>query len=244
MFELCREAAVLGDDRPAVGFEFYLLFAGIHHGLNGKAHPRPQLCPGARLTIVEHLRILMEFTSDTVPAIFTHDGVVVALDMGLDGVPDIAQAASRSDLLDTDPERLLGDFDQPFGQDGGLSDAEHLTGIAMEAILDDGNVNVDDIPFFQPLLAGYTVADNLVDRGADRPGKTAVVERRGDGVLFIDNVVVTYFVQFEGGDPRLNMGGDHLQYLCRQFSGDAHFCDLSCSFYCDTHLKMFENPGN
>ena len=48
----------------------------------------------------------------------------------------------------------LGDSRQAPGQDGGLADEEHLARVAVVAVLDDGDVDVDDVPFFSRLLPG------------------------------------------------------------------------------------------
>jgi hypothetical protein len=42
--------------------------------------------------------------------------------------------------------------------------------VAVVAILDDGDVEVEDVAVLQHLVAGDAVADHVVDRGADGLG--------------------------------------------------------------------------
>ena len=87
----------------------------------------------------------------------------------------------------------------------------------------------------QGLLVRNTVADHVVDRGADRLREAFVVERRGDGLLHIDDVVMADAVQLYGGNAGLDVFGDHFQDFGGQFAGDTHFCDVLGGFEGDGH---------
>ena len=50
---------------------------------------------------------------------------------------------------------------------GGLADEVHAAGVAVEAVLDDRDVDVDDVAGLQALVVRDAVADHVVDRGAD-----------------------------------------------------------------------------
>jgi len=76
-------------------------------------------------------------------------------------------------------------------------------------VLDDGNVDVDNIAFFERLVIGDAMANLVVDRGADRFGvglvaAAGVVQRGGNAALHIHDVVVGQLVDFVGGDPGLD----------------------------------------
>lgn len=45
---------------------------------------------------------------------------------------------------------------------------KHAAGVAVVAILDRGDVKVDDIAIFQLLIARYAMANLVIDRGTDR----------------------------------------------------------------------------
>ncbi|MNJ72496.1 hypothetical protein D3C77_691530 [compost metagenome] len=53
-----------------------------------------------------------------------------------------------------------------------------------------------------------------------------VVERGGDGLLNVDDIVVADAIQLLGGDPGLDVGLDHFQHLGGQAAGDAHLLDF------------------
>ena len=45
----------------------------------------------------------------------------------------------------------------------GLADFEHTAGVAMPAVLDDRDIDIDDIAFLQWFVVGNSVADLVVD---------------------------------------------------------------------------------
>src|SRR5690606_15814396 len=104
---------------------------------------------------------------------------------------------------------------------------EHLAGITVEVVLDDGDIDIDDVALLQHLgIAGDAVADHLVDRRADGLGEAVVVERGGNGLLYVDYIVMTKTVQFSSGYARTHMRSDHFQHLGGQAAGDTHLFDF------------------
>ena len=73
---------------------------------------------------------------------------------------------------------------------GDFADGKHTAGIAVEAVFFNGQVDVDDVAFFQRLVIGNAVADNVVDGGAAgfRIGRVAVVEGGWITALNVDVV--------------------------------------------------------
>ena len=102
----------------------------------------------------------------------------------------------------------------------------HAAGIAMPAIDDDGDVDIDDVAIDQLLRPRNAVADHMVDRGADRFRKAAIIERRRNGVMG-DDVIVAQLVQRLGGDARHDMRCDEIQRLGGQMPGAAHLHEIS-----------------
>src|SRR5262249_59747162 len=70
MLEMSRQAAVFGDRRPAVLFNFNFVTSSIDHRLDGQNHPFLQSNPAVRLTIIWHRRFLIQLLSDAL----THEG--------------------------------------------------------------------------------------------------------------------------------------------------------------------------
>src|SRR5690349_14438680 len=106
--------------------------------------------------------------------------------MTLYGMPDISQPHARADQLNPLDHALMTDPTQAFCLHGGWAHVEHHAGVAMIPVLDDGDVDIDDIAVFEHPFSRYTVADLVVHRGADRLGKTLIVEGGRYGVLGID----------------------------------------------------------
>lgn len=102
--------------------------------------------------------------------------------------------------------------------------------IAMKFILDHRDIDIHDIAVFQHTVAGDAVADLVVDRRADRFGKTVVVQRRRDRFLGVHDVVMADTIQLVGRDTGFDVGADHLQDFAREAAGHAHFFDLFGSF--------------
>ena len=114
----------------------------------------------------------------------------------LDNVPDIADLDARSHNLDAFAHAFIGGINQFLYMLRSIADDEHLAGIPMETILDHGDINIDDIAIFQFLVPGYAVTDLVVDRGTDRFREATVIQRGRDGLLLVDDVIVTQLVEF------------------------------------------------
>ena len=241
MLPLGGVAAVLRDRGPAVGEDLHVPLAGVDHGLDGERHARldPHSRPG--LPVVEDLRLLVEHPPDTVAAELAHDGAVVALGMVLDRVPDVAEPGARPHPLDPAPHALAADPGDPLADERRLADEEHAAGIAVVAILDHRDVDVDDVAVLQPPIARDAVADHVVDRRADGLRKAAVVEWGGDRLLLLHDVPVADGVELSGGHPRGHVRLDHLQHLRGEPSGDAHPVDFFGGLDGDRHTAGRQN---
>ncbi len=178
MLPLCRQRTVFGDDSPAVGHFADVATPGVDHGLDGEGHAFAQHFSRARLAVVQHLRVFVEVAADAMAAEFAHDAVARALGEGLDDVADVAQPRTRFDQRDAMPHGLEGDVNQPLHMLGYGADTEHAAAVAVESVLDDGDVDVDHIAALQRFVVRNAVADDIVDRGADRRGVGRVARRR------------------------------------------------------------------
>src|SRR5690606_38845945 len=156
--------------------------------------------------------------------------------VALDGVADVDHGSALEPLEDASEHGRAGHLDQAPGLQRGLADEVHPAGVAVPAVLDDGDVDIDDVALPQHLgLAGDAVADDVVDRGADRRREALVTQVGRDGVLDLDDVVVADPVQLGGADPRLHVRGHDLQHLGGKAAGDAHAFDVLRSLETDLH---------
>ncbi len=227
VFPLRRQATVLGDGGPTVTEDTGSGFAGVDHWLDRKGHALPQCLPGARLPVVQYLRFFVEGVADTMATEITHYGVVIFFCVSLYNVAYVAEGRAWAHHLDGLVQALLGDAHQALGMCRGFAGKEHFAGVAVPAILDDGDVDINDVALFQGLAVGwYTVADHFVDRSADGFGEAAVAEAGGNRFLYIDYVVVAALVQFFRSDSGDDILANHFQDLCSEATCSAHLGDL------------------
>ena len=189
---------------------------------------------------MQHLWLFVEHTANAVATKLTHHRKAVAFGKALDRVTNVTQVGAGFDLLNAFPHGIVGQGRQAFGGDRCLTDMEHAAGVAMPAVLDDGDVDVHRVPFFQGLVVGDAMANLVVDRGADGFGiglvaTGCVVQRRRNGFLDIHDVVVTELVEFVGGDTRLHIGRDEVENFGGQAARHAHRSDVVGIFDGDGH---------
>ena len=98
-------------------------------------------------------------------------------------------------------QRLAGALDEQPRLLVDLADEVGRVGVAVHAADERGDVDVDDVAVAQHGGVGDAVADDLVDRGAQRLGEAAVAERRRVGAV-VDEELVPDAVQLVGGDAR------------------------------------------
>ncbi len=147
---------------------------------------------------------------------------------------------ARPDLADAQPHRIEGDFAQALGLDRRGADIEHAAAVAVEAVLDDRDVDVDDVAGLEGLLTGNAVAHDVVDGGAQRRGvgtvaRRRVIEGRRNHLLHVDLMIVRDAVELARGDTRAHVRRQKIEQLRCEASGDAHLRDLFLVLYCNRH---------
>ena len=113
----------------------------------------------------------------------------------------------------------------------GLSDEKHAAGVAVKAVFDDGDVDIDGVAALQVLVAGNAVANDMIHGGADGLWEAAVVERGGNGILNVRNVFMADAIKLAGCYARLHIISNHIKDIGGQSAGDPHFVLLFRCFY-------------
>ena len=169
--------------------------------------------------------------------------------MGLNGVADVAEGGAWANRGDAPVQALLSHPRQPLGQHRRLAHQKHLARVPVVAVLDDGDVDVEDVTALQRLLRRWdAVADHMVDRSADRAGEwrnagaVAVVQRRRNAVYLIDDVAVADVVELVRGHARPDMLADHLEHAGGQAPGAAHAFDVSGVGGFGVHGRLWYKP--
>src|SRR5690606_34374002 len=199
-------------------------------------------------SVVQHLRIVVVDLAAAVAAVLADHAEAFGFGVLLDGMADVAQGRARLHRADAAEHGLAGGLDQAPGHHRGLAHVVHAAGVAVPAVLDHGDVDVDDVAVLQDLArAGDAVADDVVDRGADRGGEAAVAHVGRDRALDVDDVVVADPVQLGGGHAGLHVGGHDLEHLGGQAAGDAHLLQVGGGLELDRHpliIPLDASPRN
>jgi len=128
-------------------------------------------------------RRVVEHPADAVAAEIAHHRIAVAFRVTLDRIADRADMEARLDHSDAAHHRLVGHISQFFCfQRDAVADEIHTARVAMPAVDDHRHIDVESVAFHQPSIAGNTVTDHMIDRGADRFRKAAIAEWGGDGI--------------------------------------------------------------
>lgn len=112
---------------------------------------------------MDYLWFIVENTAKTMAAEIADNAIAMLFGMMLDRGANIAEMIARFCLLDTQHQAFIGDINQPLRLDRHITDQKHPAGVAMPAVKDNRNIDIDDITRFQFLLAGYAVADDVID---------------------------------------------------------------------------------
>src|SRR6266481_1488423 len=154
---------VFGNDSPAIAQLFDVCLAGIDHRFDGEDHAGFQSDPGALTSVMKYLWFFMKTLADTMPAEFAHHAIAQRLDKTLDSMTDITQVSAWLDGTYAAPHRLIGDFTQTLGLNGRYADIKHAAAVAVIAVFDDSDVQIDNVAVFQHFVAGNTVTHLMID---------------------------------------------------------------------------------
>jgi len=151
---------------PAIIKDFHVRPAQIDHGLNGEEHALFQGQASARLAIVNDIGRCVEMAADPVPAEIPHNAATMTFRIGLNGVADIAQRRAGLHRRNAFPHGVESDVDQTFGLAARFAHSDHAAGVAMPAIDDQCDIDIDDVAVLQRLIPRNAMTDHVIDRGA------------------------------------------------------------------------------
>ena len=217
---------VLGHHGPLIGQGFHVAFACVEHRLDGENHARLQFHALAREAVMQYLRLIVVHLADAMAAVFAHHAVACFLGQGLNGMPDIAQGRSGADDANTGAHGVVSGFHQAPRFRARLTHEVHAAGVAVPAVLDHGDVDIDDVAVFQRGGCRDAMAHDVVHRGADCFREAVITHVAGDSLLHIDDVVVAELVQLVCGHAGFNVFRDHGQDFGGQHAGQFGLSDL------------------
>ena len=124
-----------------------MIAALIDHWLDGKNHSRSQHGVGSFFSDISDPWVLVKLESNSVSANLTNHGVAVFVGMVGYRLCNIPQEAPRLDLLQSQLHALFCHLDQIGCLLAHLTDAEHTGGVGIIAIVNGGNIHIDNISF-------------------------------------------------------------------------------------------------
>ena len=112
---------------------------------------------------------------------------------------------------------------------------EHTAGVAVEFVFNNRDVDVHCVTWLENSLSRYAMANDMIQRRADRFGKSAVIKRRRYRILRFGDELVANCIQFARAYTRLDVAANHIQDVGRQAPGNTHLGLLFRCFYGDVH---------
>jgi hypothetical protein len=197
------------------------VLAQVHHRLDREEHAGPQQLARARLAEVQDVGRIVEHPAQAVPAEVAHHRAAHAFHIGLDGVADVAGPGAGLHRRQATLQRFVGHVHQPLGPWGDRAHAIHARRVAVPAVDDDRDVDVDDVALAQDPLARDAVADDVVGADAGGLGVAAVAQAGGQGAVVQDELA-RQVVQLLGHHAGDHVRGQHVEALGGQPAGLAH----------------------
>ena len=182
MLPLCGQAVISRHGCPTIGQNAHAKFSNVDHRFDREHHARQQNHAGARFAVMRDLWLVVIDLANAVAAKITHDGEAHRLDVALNGVPDVAQPRARLHGANAAPHGSVGCLGQSFSGDARLADVEHAAGVAVIAVDDHRDVNVEDVAVLQFFVARNAVANDVIHRRANRLRERVVLR----AVTYVD----------------------------------------------------------
>ena len=174
-----------------------------------------------RLAVMQNVGPVVEYAAKAVPAEIPNHTAPLGFRILLDRCADMACCMAGLHGGNATHQGIVGDVDQPLGPSRKLPHGVHAAGVAVPAVDDQRHIDVDDIPVLEGLGIGDAVAHDVVDRCADRPRESTIVERCRDR-LVVQGKADNQFVQVIRGYTRLHMLDEHVEHLRGELTSLAH----------------------
>ena len=176
---------------------------------------------------MDDLRAVVKDAAQAMAAKVADHAIAVLFGMALDHRADVTQMIAGLGLFDAQHQAFIGYLDQAARLDRRFARDEHAAGVAMPAIDQRGDVDIDDVAILEPIVAGDAMADDIVDRCAAAMGIAAIAQGRGHAAA-VERHAPDDVVQFAGRDAGHDMRYQRVEYLGGEPSGLAHASKTGC----------------
>ncbi len=223
VLKLRGRETVLGPHGPTIAFVAPRVAAArIDHRLDGKAHAGEQSID-ATLTIWEvgDRRIEVELATESVTDVLPNDRKTSAMCFSDDNFANRADAATRRQCFDCQVHAIERALRHPAPLLVHAPNEKCLALIAMPAIDDGGDIDVDDVAIVQHIAIGDAVANHIIDTGAAALGEVLVTERRAL-VTALECPRTDEIVNVAGRNARDNLRPEKIHQLSVHLAGVSH----------------------
>src|SRR5437773_8249749 len=162
----------------------------------------------------------MKVAADAVANIFLDDAETVLTRMANDRIADVRDAAVGLEVVDGEPEALERTLHHAAGQVRWHADDERLARIAVPAVNDAREIDVDDVALFEDVVARNAMANDIVDARAATRRKCArlpVIAKLGRDVAVIARVCFHKLIDL----PGCHAGADQASGLVHELGIEA-----------------------
>ena len=149
------------------------------------------------------------------------DRVAACFGMALDGSGNVAQAVAGLRVLNADHQAFVRDVDEAASLQRHVPHQIHATGIAVPAVYDRGDVDVDDVAVLEGTIRRNSMAHDMVDRGAAALRIAAIVQRCRNASL-TQHMFAHDVVELACGDTGHDMRNECVEDLGGKPPGPAH----------------------
>jgi len=233
MLKLRRERPVPRDRRPAIAKDFDVRFAEIDHWLDRKEHPGLQFSwnviglTGLRLRdVVQNIGWEVKTLAKTVTAKVGDHATALGSRKVLYRTANVVGRIARLYGGNTHHQRLMRDVDQPLRLAARRTSRVHPARVAVPAIDNERDIDVEDVAIAQAFRPRDTMADDVVDRDA-RGMPEALIVKRGRHRAMIHRELENQVVQTSRGDTWLDVRDQHIQCACCELSCGPHLFERS-----------------
>ena len=129
--------------------------------------------------VVWNRRFLVKPSTQTVSRVFTDHAELVSLRFCDDRFTDVGNWASGCERLNSQIQAIERTLRYGLGCLCDVSNEKRLRRVAMPAVDDGREINVDNVTCSQLVVAGNSMADDFVDASATAFGKSLIAKRRG-----------------------------------------------------------------
>lgn len=190
--------------------------------------------------VVEDHRVFVENLAEAVAAIILYDAVTLWRCYGINRVADIVEVGTGGDAVDAGHHGVVGGGDKLLSLIGNFADRVHARGVAVVAVEDGGDVDIEDVAFGKYFIfIGNSVADDIVDADAAGFG-VALVAQGGRNGLVLEDEFVNQIIKLQCAGAGLDVGGDVVERLGRQLAGGAHFTEFEIGFRDEFHRVVIK----